>query len=131
MAREQKRAYEDYKTLNLSKEIEDKWRKELFIILYEQLKETRESALFNGMYHLAENFHNKESLIIMKEALNYIRYDSIENKLCISETVIGRKEITVRSGMIFWAFDLNEIELSEELLKHGKENLVKIEELDK
>lgn len=117
MAREDKNVYENYKTLNLSRTIEDKWRQELFKILCEQLKETGESAFFNKMYHLAENFHNKESLVVMKEALNFIKYDNIEIKVAISETVIGRKEIAVRSGMIFWAYDLDEKELAEELLR--------------
>lgn len=117
MARENKNAYENYKTLKLSNAIEQEWNQELFFILWEQLKETGESVFFNRMHHLTEKFHNRESLIIMKEALNFIKYDNLENKVCISETVIGRKEITVRSGMIFWAYDLGEKELAVELLR--------------
>lgn len=117
MARENKDAYENYKALKLPSVIEEEWSQDLFTILWEQLKETRESIFFNRMYHLTEKIHNKENLVIMKEALNYIKYDDLENKVCISETVIGRKEITIRSGMIFWAYDLGEKELAAELLR--------------
>lgn len=118
MAREDKKAYEDYKALNLPRTIEEEWSREFFFILYEQLKATGDSAVFNKMYHIADKLHDKESLVNIKEALSFIRFDDIENRLSIAEAVIGRKDITARSGMIFWAYDLGDKELATELMQY-------------
>ena len=69
MAREEKEVYENYKLLNISEETVENWRQELFLDLWEQLKETGASDLFNRMYNLSENRHNRENLLILKEAL--------------------------------------------------------------
>lgn len=116
MAREEKEAYENYKLLNISAETVEKWRQELFLSLWEQLKENGTSDLFNRMYNLSENKHNKENLLILKEALHKVNYTNPKVNACISEIVLGRKDLSERSGMIFWAYDLGEQEIAKELL---------------
>ena len=116
MAREEKEAYENYKLLNISEETVENWRQELFLDLWEQLKETGASDLFNRMYNLSENRHNRENLLILKEALYKVKYADPKVNACISETVLGRKDLAERSGMIFWAYDLGEKEMAKELL---------------
>ena len=115
--REGQIAYNQYMALKLPKKIEAEWKKELLITLFEQLKETGDSFTFNRMYHIIENFKNKESLFIMKDALKYIRFDNLEEKLCVAESLIGRSVITERSGMIFGAYDLGEKELAAEFMR--------------
>lgn len=117
MAREEKEAYENYKLLDISKAIEEEWRMELFLILWEQLKENGSSDLFNRMYNLSEGKHNRENLFTLQEALHKVNYANPKVNACISETVLGRKDLSERSGMIFWAYDLGEIEIAEELLQ--------------
>lgn len=116
MAREDKITYENYKALNISEKIENDWRQYLFSILYSEIKKIGDATLFTRMYHLLENMHNKENLYIMKDSLRYIKYNDLKTKAYVSETVIGRKDIEVRSGMIFWAYDIGEKEIAKELL---------------
>ena len=117
MAMEEKEVYENYKLLNISEKTVEKWRQELFINLWEQLKENGASDLFNRMYNLSENRHNRENLLILKEALHKVNYTNLKVNVCISETVLGRKDLSERSGMIFGAYDLGEQEMAKELLK--------------
>ncbi len=72
MVREEKEAYESYKLLNISADTLEKWRQELFLNLWEQLKVNGASGLFNRMYNLSENKHNRENLLILKEALHKV-----------------------------------------------------------
>lgn len=116
IAREEKEAYENYRNLNVSNVIENGWKKELFIILAQQLKTSGESELFNRMYNLSENQHDKENLIILRQALSDVVFKDFETIACVSETVLGRKEVSLRSGMVFWAYDLGEREIAKELL---------------
>lgn len=117
MAREEKEAYKNYKLLNISEETVPKWRQELFLNLWEQLKENGTSDLFNRMYDLSENRHTRENLLILKKALLKVDYANPKVNVCISEIVLGRKDLSQRSGMVFWAYDLGEQEIAKELLQ--------------
>ena len=69
------------------------------------------------MYNLSENRHNRENLLILKESLHKVNYANPKVNVCISETVLGRKDLSERSGMIFGAYDLGEQEMAKELLQ--------------
>lgn len=86
MAREEKEAYENYKLLNITEETVEKWRQELFLNLWKQLKENGSSDLFNRMYNLSENRHNREDLLILKEALHKVNYANVTICLKISNS---------------------------------------------
>lgn len=118
LGREEPNAYKEYKKLNISITLEEKWRQELFEILFNDLKEGGVYSLFIKLYNLSENGDrkNKKRLYALKEALNYIIFDDLKINICIAETIIGRKSFSERSGLIFWAFDLREIKIAEELL---------------
>lgn len=120
MAREEKEAYEGYKLLNISEEMAEEWRQELFFDLWEQLKESGASELFNRMYNLSENRHSRENLLILKEALYKVNYTNPKVNACICEVILGRKDLAERSGMIFWAYDLGEFEIAKELLQFSR-----------
>lgn len=116
MAREEKEAYEDYRKLNISSSIENEWKKELFISLAKQLKTSGESELFNRMYNLSDNQHDKERLVVLKQALNEVVLNDAKTIATVCETVLGRKELSERTGMVFWAYDLGEQEIAKKLL---------------
>lgn len=116
MAREEKILYDEFNAINLSESTLEQWKQELFISLLEALKENGSSRLFNRLYHLAENMKSNDNFFALKEALDYIKYDNFETKICIAETILGRKDLSVRSGMIFQAYDLGEYEIVRELL---------------
>ena len=98
MAREEKEAYESYKLLNIP-------------------EESGSSELFNRMCNLSENRHSRENLLILKEALYKVNYTNPKVNAYICEAILGRKDLSERSGMIFWAYDLGEYEMAKELLQ--------------
>lgn len=118
LAREEPNAYKEYKKLNISITLEEKWRQELFEILFNNLKAGGAYSLFIRLYDLSENGDrkNKKRLYALKEALNYIIFEDLKINICIAETIIGRKSFSERTGLIFWAFDLREKKFAEELL---------------
>lgn len=63
-----------------------------------------------------EKSKSKENISIMEKTLEYIKYDSLEIKVSISETILGRKDISVRSGLVFAAYDLQENDLARRFL---------------
>ena len=117
MAREEKEAYESYKLLNIPEDMAEAWKQELFFSLWEQLKESGSSELFNRMYNLSENRHSRENLLILKEALYKVNYINPKVNAYICEAILGRKDLSERSGMICWAYDLGEYEMAKELLQ--------------
>lgn len=116
MAREEKKAYSEFMKINISETMLEEWKQELFLFWLKELKENGSSKLFNKMFQLSENMHKKETVLTLKEALNYVKYESLETNVCIAEMILGRKELSVRSGMIFQAYDLGEYEMAKELL---------------
>ncbi|MDE6567334.1 MAG: hypothetical protein K2K70_06345 [Lachnospiraceae bacterium] len=125
MAREDQPFYEEYQMLNISKEVQEKWRQELFDQLKGQLKSKGSVMLFDRLYELAENGYrykdnrygyNRERLLALKEALAFVKYDNLRDNAIISETIIGRTVLSARHGMIFWAYDLGEYEIAKELV---------------
>lgn len=106
MAREDLDNYKLYKSLNIEKNLEMKWKGEVIEELVDLLRETGEYIIFNRLYDLAEGFHDRERLKLMIESIENIRIEDAESSLCVAETIIGRKMLSVRSGMIFWAYDI-------------------------
>lgn len=115
MAREENR-YEEYRNLNIPKAVEEEWRNEVFHTLKEQLKVTGTAKLFNRMCDISDCKHNKERLLDLIQALKDVRYDDLKMNAVISETILGRKALSVRSGMVFGAYDIGEPKLAKELL---------------
>lgn len=116
MAREEKNEYEKYKSLEISNEVEEKWKQEQFLFLYEQMKITGDSTLFNKMYSFLGKGMNREYIGIMEKVLKYIKYDTLDIKVSVAETILGRKDISVRSGLVFEAYDLKEYDLARRFL---------------
>lgn len=118
MAREELDIYNEFRKSNISKEMQEKWRQELFVKLKDELRSKGSVGLFNRLYDLAENGNrqNKERLLVLKDALAFIKFNNLKDNAIVSETIIGRKELSVRSGMIFWAYDLGEYEMAKELV---------------
>ena len=126
---EEKEIYDKFNKLNISDNLLKKWRQELFSCLYKQFKESGSYELFNKMYDISENKRSKDDLLILKESLYKVKYANAKVNACISETVLGRKNISERSGMIFWAYDIGEKEIANELLDFVYE-LVKVKTTD-
>lgn len=117
MAREEKMVYETYKLLNIPSSVEEKWRQEWIGILMEQLKKSGSCELFNKIEDILEDCHNKKNLFVLKKALDYVIFENSEMKASVAETMLGRKDLSARSGMIFWAYDIGEHGIAKELLQ--------------
>ena len=69
------------------------------------------------MDNLSEDKHDRNNLLILKEALYEVDYINLKVRASISETVLGRKVLSERSGMVFWAYDIGEEKIAKELLQ--------------
>lgn len=117
MAREDFDSYTLYKRLNIDKAVEQKWRKEMIADLADQLKENGDSKIFNQLYDLSVSFFDEERLNLMMQSIDKIEIRDVATSLCIAETIMGRKALSVRSGMIFWAYDIGAKESAITLVK--------------
>lgn len=114
MAREEKNVYDEYKSLNISETIQKQWRNDLFTTLLEQVKESGEESIFIRLYNITESRYNNENIVDLSESLYCVKYKDLKSKVCICEAVLGRKDISERSGMIFGAYNLNKKELAKD-----------------
>ncbi len=117
MAREEKLAYETYKLLNIPSLVEEKWRQEWIGILVERLKKSGSYELFNKIEDILEDCHNRKNLFVLKKALDYVIFENPEMRASVAEAILGRKDLSARSGMIFWAYDIGEHRIAKELLQ--------------
>ena len=118
MAREEQEIYEKFRRLNIPEKKLEKWRLEIIHSKFQELKITGSHNLFNRMEYLVEGKQNLNYLRITRNALYMIRFNNLEEKACICETLIGRLDISQRSGMIFWAYDIGAPEIAKELLQY-------------
>lgn len=106
MAREDADNYILYKKLNIDGTIEKKWRMELIEDLVNLLEENGDSRIYNQLYDLSIVFHDKKRLELMIKLIDKVNVEDVKTSLCIAETIMGRKMLSARSGMIFWAYDI-------------------------
>lgn len=137
MAREELPKYKLYQELNIDKSLEREWRLEMIDELADCLKGNRDInecsplyadaakrikinpdiMIYNRIYDLAVSFHDKDRLELMIELIDYVKIKSVRNSLSIAGTIIGRKILSARSGMIFWAYDIGEKDDAVALIK--------------
>ncbi|GMQ59689.1 hypothetical protein AN1V17_40890 [Vallitalea sediminicola] len=117
MARENKLKYEKYVDLNISEQTEMRWRREKFNDFYDSAMSSSENnslwKLVNRMYDLVSSTRDVEDLIKIHSLIELsINKLSPKDRIIIAETIIGRKGISERSGLIFLAYDLKNIILA-------------------
>lgn len=113
MAREYFLEYQIYLSLGIEKETENIWRQEQLIKYFESIKSKSEDQnlwlIYSKMYELVEAIKDQNSLLIMVNALKQIN-DELDQKekIIIAETIIGRKDRSCRSGLIYMAYDIGD-----------------------
>lgn len=101
--------YLAYKRLEVSKEQENKWKNEKIRILYRELQKTGDYMLFNRLYEIAVEFRDYDKLRLLLNALDLIKQPmSNLERISVAETILGRKLTRVRSGMMYWAYDIGQ-----------------------
>lgn len=98
--------YIQYRQLEIPRNQETEWKNEKIQILYDEIRKTGKEQLFHRLYDIAAEFRDFEKLRIVMYALKYIKEPlTPEQRIKLSETILGRKAIKVRSGLIYWAYD--------------------------
>lgn len=121
MSREDFDNYLLYKQMDISVETEKRWRSEEIEKTNNLLRKSGDILLYNKLYELASPIHDKHYLDILTEAMKNIKFRDNLDTLTLVETILGRKPLESRSGLIFWAFDIGEEKLAEHMLNKAKE----------
>lgn len=113
--------YMEYHRLEVAKWQEEQWKNEKIQEMYMEIKNTGKVETFLELYEIASEFHNAKKLKILCDSLAIITIpsnpgDTIE----LAETLLGKKNRKVRSGMVYWAYDLNHMKLAKALLSYVK-----------
>ncbi len=118
MERENLPLFEEYKRMGISKSLEMKWREERFNEIFTNLKYDAIDMpfwkSFDQMADLTTSLKKPKYLKLMKESLKIIidKKLSLIESLTIAETIIGRLDISQRSGLIFLSIDLGDEDLA-------------------
>ncbi|MDF2805003.1 MAG: hypothetical protein K0S61_4908 [Anaerocolumna sp.] len=117
MARENLPKYNQYKLLNISREIENIWREEKLEYHYNMITNSWNEDMvlhYDKMVDLVTNIKTLKSLNLIKKATEImINKLTIIEKIIVSETILGRLDLDVRSGLIFLSYDLGYRNLAE------------------
>lgn len=98
--------YLAYRRLEIAKTQEDRWKKEKMRILYRELQKTGNYLLFDRLYEVAADFRDYETLLLLVNALELIKQPMSQKQgITVAETILGKRFMKVRSGMIYWAYD--------------------------
>ncbi|WP_027088437.1 hypothetical protein [Cohnella panacarvi] len=111
MSRENPQKYNEYLLADVSKQTEILWKEERLLECFEEIKQRTIKAenwlVFNKMYDLVISIKNDRSINIMLDSLKILFDDLKENeRIIISETIIGRMHRSQRSGLIYLSYDM-------------------------
>ena len=117
MAREDQDNYILYKELNISNKLECKWKTEEINNLIEILEKNGSINIFDRLYDLLASFRDKKSLLLIMKLISKVKFEDDITALVLAEIIMGRKDISIRGGMIFWSYELGLIDETNMLIK--------------
>jgi len=121
----------EYHRLEVAKWQEEMWKNEKIIELYLEIQATGRVDIFLALYEVAAEFRNREKLKMLCKSLHSIIVPGRpQNMIELAETILGKRDRRVRSGMIYWAFDLHNLKLMVSLLFYVQNCLEKIKTWD-
>lgn len=98
--------YIEYRKLEIPKKQETEWKNEKIQMLYTEIRRTGNPLLFQRLCEIAVKFRDYEKLLIVMYALKSIKGPLTEKqRIAISEVILGKRSLKVRSGLIYWAYD--------------------------
>ncbi|MCM1259071.1 MAG: hypothetical protein NC307_14645 [Roseburia sp.] len=105
--------YMEYHRLEVAKWQEEQWKNEKIKDMYVELTETGRVETFLELYEIAEAFHDMEKLTVLYRSLLIIAMPIKPKSMVeLAETILGKRNRNVRSGMIYWAYDLQYVKLT-------------------
>lgn len=116
---------DEYLSLNISKELEDKWRDELFNkYFYSILNCSDEILLWNihrkmtDLLYITKNINELEKLLFVTE---FIKDDVPQkDKLFVAETINKNGSRSARKGLIYLSYDLNKKDFAKTFINLSK-----------
>ena len=119
--------YMEYRRIEVPDKQEKHWKCKKINMLYRQICIDKDCTLFHIMYTLAEDFWDYTQLEKLMRALEII---NISNRagdgIGIAEIILADKTPTTKGGMIYWAKEMGEYEMTEALYKYVKNILMGI-----
>jgi len=114
MYREYPKRYSEYERLHILKQTETEWRKEEFDRYYASVVDNTNPNSFwilhSSMESLLYSLKNKTALIKMLEVTQFMRDKvPLKDRVMVAETINGRTVRTARMGLIYLAYDWNNI----------------------
>lgn len=124
--------YLEYCQLELPKSLEQVWRNEKIQMLSMEIRRKRDYRLFIRLCDMAVEFRDYEKLRIVLNALRFVNPPTaMDQRLCMAETILGRKALKNRSGLIYWAYDNGQLAIAIMLMDQALQYLGGSEEMDK
>lgn len=119
MSREYPERYDEYKKLNIPKDLEIEWRQQQVDVLLTEMMMTEDySTLWmthSSMAELVGQLRTPDFLGKILQATEYIRDKvPLEDRVMASETINGRQDRRYRSGLIYLSYDLQNPSVAKE-----------------
>jgi tRNA-dihydrouridine synthase len=117
MGREAPDRYNEYRSLNISKETEKEWTQEQFEEYYKNILENTDANSLSHQHSSMENLlYTLKSKMAWRKMLEVTQFihDKVpaEYRVIIAETTVGRAVIDARDGLIFKAFDSDQKDIA-------------------
>lgn len=123
--------YMEYHRLEIARWQEEQWKDEKIQEMYVELSETGRVETFLKLYEIAEAFHDLEKLAVLYRSLLVIDMPiEPQNSVELVETILGKRKRNVRSGLIYWAYDLQYVKLTGTLFLYVQNCLERIHTWD-
>lgn len=122
MAREYPQRYEEYKRLNIAQQIEIEWIEERLEEYCLQIMDKRVDtplwSIHSSIAELIERLRTERALIKMLMVTQFIRnLVPPKDRVIISETINGRNDRRIRSGLIYLAYDMNNMSIAKDFVE--------------
>lgn len=99
--------YMEYHRMEIARWQEREWKNEKIQEMYGELIQNGKVETFLELYEMAAEFHDTEKLSVLYRSLEKIAVSQKPHrKVDLAETILGKRDKSVRSGMIYWAYDL-------------------------
>ena len=116
--------YIEYRKLEIPQKQETEWKNEKIQMLYAEIRRTGNDKLFQRLCEIAVEFRDFEKLLIVMYALKSIKEPLTQkSRLDLSEVILGKRALKVRSGLIYWAYDNGQRAISTLLMDQALEYL--------
>ena len=117
MAMENIKDFERYNLFNIPKEIEYKWKSEMIEKISSKLgNKTFSVDIWKNIVKMCELVDSTKSIIDLSLIYHCIKdnfmFFTSQDKMLVSEAIIGRKHTSQRSGLIYLSYDIGNIELA-------------------